>query len=78
MNVTVSLPDEVARAARHMAVDRGVSLSRYVAELIAENVERDGERLAARRRLLEMMDKGFPLGMPDKANRWTRDELHER
>ena len=30
-NVTLSLPDDLLREARHLAVDQGVSLSRFVA-----------------------------------------------
>jgi hypothetical protein len=77
VNVTVSLPAELAKAARHLAVDRGVSLSRYLAELIEEKVGTEGERRAARERQRQMMAEGLKLGMPHKVT-WTRDDLHER
>ena len=78
MNVTVSLPEDVLKAAKHLAVDRGVSLSKYIAELIEKQVGDESWRREARERQRQMMAKGFPLGIPDKPNRWTRDELHER
>lgn len=38
-NVTVSLPAELLREVRHMAVDEGVSLSRFIALLLEHEVE---------------------------------------
>lgn len=75
MNVTVSLPEDLLREARHEAVDRGVSLSRYVADLLEQH-------LVARRRYREacyqqraLMEQG-PLRTIREIT-WTRDELHE-
>jgi len=76
VTVTVSLSEELRRGARHEAVDRGMSLSRYLAELLEE-------RLAARRRYRQawqeqraLMEQG-PLRAARRVG-WTRDELHER
>jgi hypothetical protein len=73
VNVTVSLPEELLREARHEAVDRGLSLSRYLAELLEE-------RLEARRRYRQawteqraLMEQGPLRGA--SAPTWTRDEL---
>ena len=38
-NVTVSLPEHLLRQARHLAVDEGVSLSRFVALSLEQRVE---------------------------------------
>ena len=38
-NVTVSLPASLVREARHLAVDQGISLSRFIAQLLEERVE---------------------------------------
>ena len=46
--VTVTLPAELVREARHLAADRGVSLSKYVAMLLEEQV-------AARRQYLPVL-----------------------
>ena len=40
MNVTISLPEELVRQARHRAVDRGMSLSKYVASVLDEAKQR--------------------------------------
>jgi hypothetical protein len=76
-NITIALPDEVAKVARHLAVDEGLSLSGYVAELISERVRHAGTYEAARDRQLRLLQAGFDLGTNGPAN-WIRDELHER
>lgn len=43
MNVTIKIDDGVCRAARHRAVDRGLSLSGWITELIQEVVESEKE-----------------------------------
>jgi hypothetical protein len=75
VNVTISLPDDLIRDARHEAVDRGMSLSAYVAAMLEERIE--ARRLKRQRQedLLRMMDER-PLTVGPIT--WTRDELHER
>ncbi|TAK24122.1 MAG: hypothetical protein EPO26_06835 [Chloroflexota bacterium] len=58
-NVTISLPDDIVREARHLAVDRGESLSKFVSRLVEEQVGRVHERSAARERQRRMMAEGF-------------------
>jgi hypothetical protein len=44
MNVTLKIDDDLCRAARHRAVDRGLSLSSWIAELVGRELalmERD-------------------------------------
>jgi hypothetical protein len=78
VNVTISLPDELVRQARHRAVDRGMSLSRYVASVLEEELtKREKLRREAAERMIARMEKGYNLGFNDKIP-WTRDELHER
>jgi hypothetical protein len=76
-NVTVSLPEETIRLARHIAVERGTSLSGLIAEYIREIAERDERYEQARSRAVARMNKCTPLGLRGKP-RWTREELHER
>ncbi len=85
-NVTVTMREEVVRAAKHLAVDRGVSLSKLLEQLIeaelqatedAESKRRDEDYRDAMQRALAMMGTGFPLGLGEKIP-WSRDELHER
>lgn len=76
-NVTVTLPEEVLRQARHRAVDKGMSLSKYLAEVLERDVRRGSEYATARERALRRMREGIDLGLEGQIN-WTRDELHER
>ena len=76
-NVTVSLPVEVVREARHLAVDEGLSLSRFVANVLAERIEGMRRYREARERQTELLRVAFPLGT-NGAMRWERNELHER
>ena len=54
MNVTLKIDDELCRAARHRAVDEGLSLSGFIAEVLKREL---GEPLAAARptTLLEIL-----------------------
>jgi hypothetical protein len=40
MNVTLKLPDELAKQARHLALDEGKSLSALVADLLVQRLEK--------------------------------------
>lgn len=42
MNVTLKLPDDLCRKARHCAVDESKSLSAWVADLIERELEKPG------------------------------------
>ncbi len=61
-NVTISLPADLIREARHLAVDRGVSLSRFLAEILEERIETTRRRRAARDRQRQLLEKGLALG----------------
>ncbi len=76
-NVTVSLPAELVREARHLAVDEGLSLSSYLATLLQERIESVRAYRQARDRQLRLLERGLALGTHGKAP-WSRDELHER
>ena len=74
-NITVSVPDEVYRAARVRAAERGTSLSGLVADYLRSLSERDAElaRLEARRRRIIVELTQFSA-----SDRLSRDEIHER
>lgn len=76
-NVTLSLPPSLVRKARHLAVERGVSLSALVGSCLEEVVERGPAYERARDRAIARMKKGLTLGVGERPT-WTRDELHER
>jgi hypothetical protein len=76
-NVTVSLPADLVREARHLAVDQGMSLSSFLAMLLQERVEARRAYHQARERQVRRLEQGLPLGTQGKVS-WGRDELHER
>jgi hypothetical protein len=77
-NVTITLDEDILRAVRHRAVDRGLSLSKYVAEVLQrESCRPSEERAAARASFLRLLKEGVG-GEWDGKVTWTRDELHER
>lgn len=76
MNVTISLPDDLVRDARHAAVDKGLSLSKYVAMVLEEQIDERRRRKQAWAEARRIMDQRL-ISLPDGIT-WTRDELHDR
>jgi len=76
VNVTVSISEELLREARHEAVDRGVSLSRYLAELLEQHLDARRQYRRAWQEQRALMEQGPLRGVREVT--WTRDELHER
>lgn len=76
-NITLSLPDEDLRKARIVAAQRGTSVSRLLADMLKELVERETQYNVARERHLATMHAGYDLGTGGRID-WERDELHER
>jgi hypothetical protein len=74
-NITITLPDEVARKTRIPAAEADTSMSQYLCGLIMEKLESDSSYRAAMTRY---------LGRPTRSLRTpgqklpTRDELHDR
>jgi len=75
-NVTLTLSEDALRRARHLAVERGVSLSKLLSDSLEDVVLRGDRYEKARRRALERMKRGVKLGVTRIS--WTRDDLHER
>ncbi|HEY3356806.1 MAG TPA: CopG family transcriptional regulator [Polyangia bacterium] len=76
-NVTISLPKDILRRARHLAVERGTSLSGLLAEFVDRVVREDEQYVAATRRIKRRLKQGIDLGTKGTIT-WSRDELHER
>jgi plasmid stability protein len=74
-NVTVSVPDDIYRAARIRAAERGSSVSALVADYLRSLSERDAEfdRLEAQQKTVQAQVQNFSAG-----DRLDREELHER
>lgn len=76
-NVTIAVPKEILKKAKHIAVNRQTSLSRLLAEALEDIVERDDAYKKAKDRQLASMKKGFNLGTKGKIT-WKREDLHAR
>ncbi len=44
MNITIKISDQVSRAARHRAMDEGLSLSKWISDLIMREISRLPEK----------------------------------
>ena len=75
-NITVSLDEELARWARVQAAEHDMSLSRFLAELLRKEKERDrGYETAMRAYLSRNPDLLFS----EPGTRYpTKDEIHDR
>jgi len=74
-NITVSVPDDVYRAARIRAAEQGSSVSALVAGYLRSLSEREAEfaRLEAQQRRIQKQIDRFSA-----RDRLDREELHER
>lgn len=73
-NVTITLPEDVARWARVHAAKKDLSLSRMVAEMLRERmVEEEGYRKA-----MQSFLSREPERLKTEGSYPGRDELHER
>jgi plasmid stability protein len=73
-NITVTVPDEVYRAARISAAEKGSSVSALVADYLRSLSEAEFERLEAQqKRIQSQIDPRFSA-----SDRLSRDEVHDR
>jgi plasmid stability protein len=74
-NITVTVPDDVYRAARVRAAEQGGSVSGLVAQYLRSLSLRDAEfeRLEQQQRSVQQTIERFSAG-----DRLARDELHDR
>lgn len=76
-NVTLSIPKDILRKAKIIAIQKNTSLSglltQTLVQLVADNVGYE----QARQRNLSTLESGFDLGTKGQIN-WKRDEVHER
>lgn len=80
-NVTLSLPKDILQKAKHIAVNRRVSLSRLLAESLTEIVRKDEAYDNAKNRQLATLHRGLDLGLGvgiAGTVTWKRDDLHVR
>jgi hypothetical protein len=76
-NITLSLPKELLRKARFIAVERQTSISGLLREYLTDAVAQEDRYAKARSRHLEALHGGEDLGTRGAVG-WSREELHER
>lgn len=74
-NITLSLDKVLLRRVKHIAVEKGTSVSGLLAEHLEQIVEQDQEYEGARKKAVALVKRGLKLGGKIRA---TRDEWHER
>jgi hypothetical protein len=75
MNVTLRIPEELGKRAKHLAVDEGKSLSALVEELLSERLGCCGESYR------EAQEKAWKLmleGVDGGGQKFRRDSLYDR
>lgn len=60
MNVTVKMPDDLCRQARHRAVDESKSLSAWLADLIRRELSKDASGNLESRTLIDAFSEEHP------------------
>lgn len=76
-NLTLSLPRDLIKQVKRVAVERETSISALLTEALARIADEDRRYSAARKRALAAMRSARSLGTGGQRT-WTRDELHER
>lgn len=76
-NVTLSLPKNLIRQAKSVALRRHKSLSEFLRESLEDTVEEASGYKKAMERQLKLMRTGFDLGTGGCLS-VSREELHER
>ncbi len=76
-NVTLSLPKNILRKAKIIAIEHDTSLSGLMVELLTNLVEQEERYANAKRQHLAWLAQGADLGTDGNIS-WSRKSLHER
>ncbi|MDA8097039.1 MAG: CopG family transcriptional regulator [Clostridia bacterium] len=76
-NITLSLPKEILRGVKHLAIEEQTSVSGLLTRVLEELVRREDAFERARQRHLALLDKGLNLGTNGRVS-WRREDLYER
>lgn len=74
-NVTITLDEATASWARRVSAERGVSVSRFVGELLRQQMQHESSYELAMKRYFSLQPR--PLKAPGEKYP-TREELHDR
>ncbi len=76
-NITLSLPKDILRKVKIIAVEEGTSVSGLLASMLEEIVRKKERYQTAHHSHKAILERGLDLGTRGSAS-WTREELHER
>jgi len=76
-NVTLSIPKKTLKKAKHLAIEKNLSLSALLTGFIEQILEKDEEYQRANEHHREILAQGMELGTGGLIN-WQRDELYDR
>lgn len=76
-NVTLSIPKDVLRKAKRIALEKNTSLSGLLTDTLIEITRQKDAYELARARYMVLLEQGADLGTQGEAD-WNREELHDR
>jgi hypothetical protein len=76
-NVTLSIPKNVLRKAKILAIQKNTSLSGLLTQTLIELVSEQESYEKAKQRNIKLLEKGLNLGTQGNIT-WNREDLHER
>jgi hypothetical protein len=76
-NITLSLPKDLLKKAKIIAVKNNTSLSGLLCDYLARITKEEEAYQIAQTRHRRLLKKGFDFGLEGEIS-WKREELHER
>ena len=76
-NITLSLPKDILRKVKIIAIERGTSVSGLLTSVLEDVVRHKEDYHTAYRSHKLILERGIDLGTAGRAS-WPREELHER
>lgn len=76
-NITLSLSRDLLKQAKHLAIEKGTSLSGLLSRYLEDLVWKETGYAEAAARITSRLENGLDLGTGGVCA-WTRDALHER
>jgi hypothetical protein len=76
-NVTLSIPKNVLRKAKILAIQKNTSLSGLLTQTLIELVSEQESYEKAKQRNIKLLEKGLNLGTQGNIT-WNREDLHGR
>ncbi|GAB6273187.1 MAG: CopG family transcriptional regulator [Peptococcaceae bacterium] len=76
-NITLSIPKDILRKVKHIAIEKQTSVSGLLARILEELIQKEETYVNARERHLAILNRNIDLGTQGII-KWSRRSLHER